>query len=130
MLWILNVHSTFFEKSSTVYSICNLSNILKFCYVALPGDNSSSDRDKNSDEFSEMEGTLKSNEENTGDTVEGKTENSEDSEVSHDVSNVTHTLYCNELYCNECVIQPLAAMFIQINYLSIYLEGVGGIFPC
>ena len=29
-----------------------------------------------------MEETLKSNEENTGDTVEGKTENSEDSEVS------------------------------------------------
>jgi len=32
-----------------------------------------------------MEGTLKSNEENTGDTVEDKTENSEDSEVSHGV---------------------------------------------
>jgi len=55
---------------------------LKFYYVVLEGDNSSSDHDKNSDEFSETEETLKSNEENTGETFEDKTENSEDSEVS------------------------------------------------
>lgn len=53
--------------------------------LSFQGDNSSSDRDKNSDEFSEMEETLNSNEESTGDTVENKTEKSEDSEVSHGV---------------------------------------------
>lgn len=46
------------------------------------GDNSTSDQETHSDEFSEMEETLIPNEESAGDTVEGKPEN-EDSEVSH-----------------------------------------------
>ena len=56
---------------------------MNFCFVAFQDDNSSADRDKNSDEFSEMDETLKSSEEKTGDTVEDKAETSEDSEVGH-----------------------------------------------
>lgn len=75
---ILHVHS-FVQKSPLFQTFCNVA------FVAFQGDKSSADRDKNSDEFSGMEETLKSNEENTGDTDEDKTGNSEDSEVCHGV---------------------------------------------
>ncbi|XP_020601484.1 WD repeat-containing protein 44-like [Orbicella faveolata] len=89
-VWVLKESQSYFEEMRAKYS--------------KTGDNSSSDRDKNSDEFSEMEGTLKSNEENTGDTVEDKTENSEDSEepaapVDEDLGPYMKTPLCT--YCGH-----------------------------
>ena len=80
--WKMHVHS--FVQKSPGENICNLSlKHFKLLLCYLSGDNSSSDRDKSSDEFSEMDETLNSNEESTGDANENKTETSGDTEVSH-----------------------------------------------
>ncbi|KAJ7382027.1 WD repeat-containing protein 44 [Desmophyllum pertusum] len=64
-VWVLKESQSYFEEMRAKYS--------------KTGDNSTSDQETHSDEFSEMEETLIPNEESAGDTVEGKPEN-EDSE--------------------------------------------------
>ena len=67
-----------------------------------------------------MEGTLKSNEENTDDTVEDKTENSEDSEVDHDVLIVVEGL--GSVYA-ECT-QRLVNIQFEVTCLLIFITAL------
>lgn len=91
-VWVLKESQGYFEEMRAKYS--------------KTGDNSSSEQEPNSEEYSQMEETLKGGEENTVDAVEGQTETSEASEepvaeapVEEDLGPYMKTPLCT--YCGH-----------------------------